>query len=226
VSGLSDVGFRVFQTSENAAINPATCRTSPWNQSPRGWRRQLHLDGLGAECGTGHRPVDRLSQRTTTGDWYFTGSAGTVTGATRRRCARSRPRSRRSWTNNGTPASIYHGRGRQGPRQHSGTAPWMTCASTARSTTSSPTGSRDQRAIDPSGSAAHLPANSWARWAALTLRLIPVRALIEASSVQPVERGPSAESEPRPTPHRGRGREDAVQQRRRRSAPRPPQRRR
>ena len=64
VSGLSDVGFRVFQTSENAAINPRNMPNITLEINPR-------VVGAGSytsmvwvpNAAPVDRPVDRLSQR-------------------------------------------------------------------------------------------------------------------------------------------------------------------
>ena len=51
VSGLSQVGFRVFQTGENAAISPQQhAEHLAGDQPERGQRRTTH-DGLGARSG-------------------------------------------------------------------------------------------------------------------------------------------------------------------------------
>ena len=153
VSGLSDVGFRVFQTSENAAINPRNMPNITLEINPRvvgaGSYTSMVWVPMRPRSPTGG-PAISTPPRPVTGT--SPGPPARSRGATRRRCARSRPRRRRWWTTTTArpPASTRS----RSPRvaTTSGSAPWMTCASTTRSTTSSPTGSTDQLAVDPSRS--------------------------------------------------------------------------
>lgn len=109
VSGLSDVGFRVFQTSENAAINPRNMPNITLEINPR-------VVGAGSYTSMVWVPnaapvTDRWTgylNATTTGDWYFTGSAGTVTGCNQTTmCSFTAAKQALVNNNNGTPASIY-----------------------------------------------------------------------------------------------------------------------
>lgn len=109
VSGLSDVGFRVFQTSENAAINPRNMPNITLEINPR-------VVGAGSYTSMVWVPnaapvTDRWTgylNATTTGDWYFTGSAGTVTGCNQTTmCSFTAAKQALVDNNNGTPASIY-----------------------------------------------------------------------------------------------------------------------
>ena len=109
VSGLSDVGFRVFQTSENAAINPRNMPNITLEINPR-------VVGAGSYTSMVWVPnaapvTDRWTgylNATTTGDWYFTGSAGTVTGCNQTTmCSFTAAKLALVDNNNGTPASIY-----------------------------------------------------------------------------------------------------------------------
>ena len=109
VSGLSDVGFRVFQTSENAAINPRNMPNITLEINAR-------VVGAGSYTSMVWVPnaapvTDRWTgylNATTTGDWYFTGSAGTVTGCNQTTmCSFTAAKQALVDNNNGTPASIY-----------------------------------------------------------------------------------------------------------------------
>jgi hypothetical protein len=109
VSGLSQVGFRVFQTGENAAIDPRNMPNITLEINP-------HVVGAGSYTSMVWAPdaapaTDRWSgylDATTTGDWYFTGSAGTVTGCNQTTtCSFAAAKQALVDNNDGTPASIY-----------------------------------------------------------------------------------------------------------------------
>jgi hypothetical protein len=109
VSGLSQVGFRVFQTGENAAIDPRNMPNITLEINP-------HVVGAGSYTSMVWAPdaapvTDRWTgylDATTTGDWYFTGSAGTVTGCNQTTmCSFSAAKTALATANDGTPASIY-----------------------------------------------------------------------------------------------------------------------
>jgi hypothetical protein len=80
VSGLSRLGFRVFQTGENAAISPRNMPNITLEIDPNvGTSNYTSMiwDPPAAPV------VDRWSgfiNAATSGDWYFTGAAGTATG--------------------------------------------------------------------------------------------------------------------------------------------------
>jgi hypothetical protein len=109
VSGLSNVGFRVFQTGENAAINSRNMPNITLEINP-------HVVGAGGYTSMVWVPnaapvTDRWTgylNATTTGDWYFTGSAGTVTGCNQTTmCSFTAAKTALVTANDGTPASIY-----------------------------------------------------------------------------------------------------------------------
>jgi len=109
VSGLSQVGFRVFQTGENAAINPRNMPNITLEINP-------HVVGAGSYTSMVWAPdaapvTDQWSDyldATSTGDWYFTGSAGTVTGCNQTTmCSFADAKAALEAKNDGTPASIY-----------------------------------------------------------------------------------------------------------------------
>ena len=109
VSGLSEVGFRVFQTGENAAINSRNMPNITLEINP-------HVVGAGGYTSMVWLPdaapvTDRWTgylDATTTGDWYFTGSAGTVTGCNQTTmCSLTAAKAALVAANDGTPASIY-----------------------------------------------------------------------------------------------------------------------
>ena len=109
VSGLSQVGFRVFQTGENAAINSRNMPNITFEINP-------HVTGAGSYTSMVWVPdaapvTDRWTgnlDATSTGDWYFTGSAGTVTGCNQgTMCSFSGAKAALVANNDGTPASIY-----------------------------------------------------------------------------------------------------------------------
>jgi hypothetical protein len=109
VSGLSNVGFRVFQTGENAAISSRNMPNITLEINP-------HVVGAGSYTSMVWAPnaapvTDRWTgylNATTTGDWYFTGSAGTVTGCNQTTtCSFTAAKQALVDNNDGTPASIY-----------------------------------------------------------------------------------------------------------------------
>lgn len=109
VSGLSAVGFRVFQTGENAAINSRNMPNVTLEINP-------HVVGAGSYTSMVWAPdaapvTDRWTgylDATTTGDWYFTGSPGTVTGCNQTTmCSFAAAKAALVANNDGTPASIY-----------------------------------------------------------------------------------------------------------------------
>jgi len=109
VGGLSKVGFRVFQTGENAAINPRNMPNITLEINP-------HVVGAGNYTSMVWAPdaapvTGRWTgylDATTTGDWYFTGSAGTVTACNQTTmCSFTAAKAALVTANDGTPASIY-----------------------------------------------------------------------------------------------------------------------
>jgi hypothetical protein len=109
VSGLSQVGFRVFQTGENAAINSRNMPNITLEINP-------HVTGAGSYTSMVWVPdaapvTNRWSgylNATSTGDWYFTGTTGTVTGCNQgTMCSFSGAKLALVAANDGTPASIY-----------------------------------------------------------------------------------------------------------------------
>jgi len=80
VSGLSQVGFRVFQTQENADINSRNMPNITLEIDPNvGTSNYTSMVWVPDPAPVTNRWTGLLNA-TTTGDWYFTGSAGTVTG--------------------------------------------------------------------------------------------------------------------------------------------------
>jgi hypothetical protein len=80
VSGLSRVGFRVFQTQENADISPRNMPNITLEIDPNvGTSNYTSMVWVPDAAPVTDRWTPFLNA-TTTGDWYFTGSAGTVTG--------------------------------------------------------------------------------------------------------------------------------------------------
>jgi hypothetical protein len=109
VSGLSQVGFRVFQTVENATINSRNMPNIALEINP-------HVIGAGGYTSMVWVPdaapvTNRWTgylDATSTGDWYFTGTAGTVTGCnTGTMCSFTVAKAALVAANDGTPASIY-----------------------------------------------------------------------------------------------------------------------
>jgi hypothetical protein len=109
VSGLSQVGFRVFQTGENAMINSRNMPNITFEINP-------HVVGAGNYTSMVWVPdaapvTNRWSgylDATSTGDWYFTGNAGTVTGCNQgTMCSFSGAKTALVANNDGTAASIY-----------------------------------------------------------------------------------------------------------------------
>ncbi|MGH2965693.1 MAG: hypothetical protein ACRDMH_09985 [Solirubrobacterales bacterium] len=80
VSGLSQVGFRVFQTQENADINPRNMPNISLEIDPNvGTSNYTSMVWVPDAAPVTNKWTGFLNA-TTTGDWYFTGAAGTVTG--------------------------------------------------------------------------------------------------------------------------------------------------
>ena len=79
VSGLSQVGFRVFQTGENAAIAPRNMPNIALEINPRTGSSYSTMVWVPDAAPVTNR-WSAFINATTTGDWYFTGSAGTATG--------------------------------------------------------------------------------------------------------------------------------------------------
>jgi hypothetical protein len=109
VSGLSQVGLRVFQTVENAAIDSRNMPNITLEINP-------HVTGAGSYTSMVWLPdpapgVNRWTgnlNAATTGDWYFTGTTGTVTGCNQTTmCSLSAAKAALVANNNGSPARIY-----------------------------------------------------------------------------------------------------------------------
>lgn len=112
VSGINKVGFRVFQTGENAGDDPSdrnmpniTFEIDPnLSSSASNFTSMVWVpDGAGV--------LNQWSgylNAVTTGDWYFTGATGTNTGCNQTTfCSLSAAKAALVADNNGTPASIY-----------------------------------------------------------------------------------------------------------------------
>jgi hypothetical protein len=82
VQNLTAIGYRVFQTSENAAINPSNLPNITLEIDPNvGTSNYTSMVWVPNPIPSGQ--LDRWSDFQSaahTGQWYFTGSAGTVTG--------------------------------------------------------------------------------------------------------------------------------------------------
>jgi hypothetical protein len=140
VSGLEEVGFRVFTTGENCGNSNGTC-ARPGNLPNITFEIDPDVDSGGnpvnytslvfLPAGIPFADVNRWSgyiDATATGQWFMTGAAGTVTGCSQSSTcdfaeASTRRRSPRGATTPGSARSTA-------------------CGSTTRSTTSSPSGSR------------------------------------------------------------------------------------
>ena len=80
VSALSQVGFRVFQTAENASINSRNMPNITLEINPNvGSSNYTSMVWVPDPAPVTNRWSGYLNA-TTTGDWYFTGTAGTATG--------------------------------------------------------------------------------------------------------------------------------------------------
>ncbi len=109
VSGLSRVGFRVFQTGENATIGSRnmpniTLEIDPnLNATPANYTSMIWVPDAAPVTDQWTGYIDA----TTTGDWYFTGAAGTATGCNQSSfCTFAGAKSALAATDGGTPASI------------------------------------------------------------------------------------------------------------------------
>jgi len=108
VSGLSQVGFRVFQTQENADINPRNMPNISLEIDPNvATSNYTSMVWVPDAAPVTNRWTGFLNA-TTTGDWYFTGSAGTTTGCNQTTmCSFSAAQSALVTFNNGSgPATI------------------------------------------------------------------------------------------------------------------------
>jgi len=108
VSGLSQAGFRVFQAQENADINPRNMPNISLEIDPNvGTSNYTSMVWVPDAAPVTNRWSGYLDA-TTTGDWYFTGSAGTVTGCDQTTmCSFSAAKSALVTFNNGSgPATI------------------------------------------------------------------------------------------------------------------------
>jgi hypothetical protein len=108
VSGLSNVGFRVFQTGENAAISPGNMPNITLEIDPNvGTSNYTSMVWVPDPAPVTNQWTGYLDA-TTTGDWYFTGSAGTVTGCNQSSfCSFSAAKAALVTFNNGSgPATI------------------------------------------------------------------------------------------------------------------------
>ncbi len=108
VSGLSQVGFRVFQTAENAAIDSRNMPNIALEINPRTGSSYSTMVWVPDAAPVTDR-WSALINATTTGDWYFTGSAGTATGCNQATmCSFAGAKSALAANQvGGTPASIY-----------------------------------------------------------------------------------------------------------------------
>jgi hypothetical protein len=108
VSGLTAAGFRVFQPQENADINPRNMPNITLEIDPNvGTSNYTSMVWLPDPAPVTNRWTGYLDA-TTTGDWYFTGAAGTVTGCNQTTmCSFSAAKSALVTFNNGSgPATI------------------------------------------------------------------------------------------------------------------------
>jgi hypothetical protein len=108
VSGLTRVAFRVFQTAENAAISPGNMPNITLEINPRttgsSYSSMVWVPDP-APVTNRWSPANAVS----TGDWYFTGSAGTATGCNQATmCSFSAAKANLAAAQDGgTAASIY-----------------------------------------------------------------------------------------------------------------------
>jgi hypothetical protein len=109
VSGLTRVGFHVFQTQENADIGPRNMPNISLEINPHvgssGYTSMVWVPDAAPRVNVWSGPIDA----TTTGDWYFTGSTGTNTGCDQSlTCSFSDAQAALVTENNGSgPATIY-----------------------------------------------------------------------------------------------------------------------
>ena len=108
VSGLSQAGFHVFQTGENAAIDSRNMPNISLEINPRTGSSFSTMVWVPDAAPVTNRWSGFINA-TTTGDWYFTGSAGTATGCNQTTmCSFAGAKSALAANQVGsTPASIY-----------------------------------------------------------------------------------------------------------------------
>jgi hypothetical protein len=108
VSGITRLGFRVFQTQENADINARNMPNIAFEINPQTGSPYTTMVWVPDAAPVVNRWSGFLNA-TTTGDWYFTGSAGTATGCDQSNfCSFSQAKSNLAAAQvGGTPASIY-----------------------------------------------------------------------------------------------------------------------
>ena len=107
VANLMKVGYRTFQTGEDAAISPQNLPNITLEINP-------HVGSSTYTSMTWIPPAAPVTNRwtgfmdaTTTGQWYFTGSAGTTTGCNQATtCSFSAAKAALVTFNNGSPATI------------------------------------------------------------------------------------------------------------------------
>lgn len=109
VSGLSQVGFRVFQTGENATINSRNMPNITLEINPHVVGGDAYTSMVWAPAAA---PVTNqwsgYLDATSTGDWTFTGTEGTVTSCNQTTpCSFTAAKAALVAFNDGTPASIY-----------------------------------------------------------------------------------------------------------------------
>jgi hypothetical protein len=108
VSGLTNLGFRVFQTQENADLSSRNMPNIAFEINPRTGSAYTTMVWVPDAAPVVNRWSGFISA-TSTGDWYFTGSAGTATGCNETTmCSFSGAKAALAAAQvGGTPASIY-----------------------------------------------------------------------------------------------------------------------
>ena len=106
VSGLSEVGFRVFQTTENAASDPRNMPNITLEINPR-VARKTYTAMVWVPNPAPFTDWSGFLNATTTGDWYFTESdVATVTGCNQTpTCSLAQAKQALVTQNNGTAAA-------------------------------------------------------------------------------------------------------------------------
>jgi len=108
VSGLNRAGFRVFQTGENAAISPSNMPNIAIEINPQTGSTYSTMVWVPDPAPVTNRWSGFINA-TTTGDWFFTGQAGTATGCNQSSmCTFTGAKTALAANQSGsTPASIY-----------------------------------------------------------------------------------------------------------------------
>jgi hypothetical protein len=108
VATLTKVGYRVFQTQENADINPRNMPNIALEINPQTGSAYTTMVWVPDAAPVTNR-WSGFIDATTTGDWYFTGSAGTATGCNQTTfCSFADAQANLAAAQvGGTPASIY-----------------------------------------------------------------------------------------------------------------------